>query len=61
MLQYYDEPDSVLDKLGLSPDDIDFCTFDHLHVQDPRMILGSTEVIDGEKEPRKPLFGDAGG
>jgi hypothetical protein len=59
VLQYYDEPDSVLDKLGLSPDDIDFCTFDHLHVQDPRMILGSTEVIDGEKEPRKPLFGDA--
>ncbi len=45
--------------LGLTPDDIDLCTFDHLHVQDPRMILGSSTVIDGESAPRRPLFGDA--
>ncbi|WP_132992702.1 hypothetical protein [Gordonia zhaorongruii] len=55
----YNEPGDVLEKLGLSRDDIDFCTFDHLHVQDSRMILGSTEVIEGESAPREPLFGDA--
>ncbi|NLU63093.1 hypothetical protein HCA61_12560 [Rhodococcus sp. HNM0563] len=59
VLSYYNEPGEVLEKLGLAPDDIDFCTFDHLHVQDPRMILGSTEVIEGETEPRRALFGDA--
>ena len=59
ILRYYNDPDEVLAQLGLVPGDIDFCTFDHLHVQDPRMILGSTEVIEGETTPRKPLFGDA--
>ncbi|MGN5239608.1 MULTISPECIES: hypothetical protein [unclassified Rhodococcus (in: high G+C Gram-positive bacteria)] len=59
VLSYYNEPSDVLEKLGLAPDDIDFCTFDHLHVQDPRMILGSTEIIEGETEPRRALFGDA--
>jgi hypothetical protein len=59
VVQYYNEPDDVLVQLGLTPADIDFCTFDHLHVQDPRMILGSTEVIEGETAPREPLFGDA--
>lgn len=59
MLEYYNEPDEVLAQLGLTPADIDFCTFDHLHVQDPRMILGSTATIPGEPAPRQPLFGDA--
>ncbi len=59
VLNYYNEPGDALAKLGLTPNDIDFCTFDHLHVQDPRMILGSTDVIEGETEPRRPLFGDA--
>lgn len=59
MLEYYNEPDEVLAQLGLTPADIDFCTFDHLHVQDPRMILGSTEAIPGETALREPLFGDA--
>lgn len=59
MVKYYNEPADVLAKLGLAAQDIDFCTFDHLHVQDPRMILGSSEVIAGETEPRAPLFGDA--
>ncbi|WP_109509099.1 hypothetical protein [Nocardioides speluncae] len=59
VLKYYNEPGDVLAKLGLAPDDIDFCTFDHLHVQDPRMILGSTDVIEGETSPRQPLFGEA--
>ena len=46
-------------KVGLRPEDVDFLTFDHLHVQDPRMILGSSEVIAGEPTPRTALFGDA--
>ncbi|KNX38940.1 MBL fold metallo-hydrolase [Luteipulveratus halotolerans] len=59
MLKYMNEPDDVLRLVGLTPDDIDFCTFDHLHVQDPRMIMGSSKAIPGESAPRKPLFGDA--
>lgn len=59
VLKYYNEPDDVLERLGLTPEDIDFCTFDHLHVQDPRMILGSTSLVPGESEPRRPLFGGA--
>lgn len=59
MLKYYNEPDEVLTQLGLTPEDIDFCTFDHLHVQDPRMILGSSSVIPGESAPRQPIFGRA--
>lgn len=59
VLKYYNEPGDVLGQLGLTADDIDFCTFDHLHVQDPRMILGSKSVIPGESEPRRPLFGNA--
>jgi hypothetical protein len=59
VLKYYNEPADVLAQLGLGPDDVDFCTFDHLHVQDPRMILGSTAVIPGETAPRQPIFGRA--
>lgn len=59
MLKYYNEPGDVLNQLGLAPEDIDFCSFDHLHVQDPRMILGSSEVIEGEAGPRAPLFAAA--
>lgn len=59
VLKYIHEPDDVLALVGLQPQDVDFCTFDHLHVQDPRMILGSSRVIAGESAPRRPLFGDA--
>jgi len=59
VLKYYDEPDTALAKVGLTPDDVDFCSFDHLHVQDPRMILGSSTPIEGENEPRQALFGNA--
>lgn len=59
MLKYYNEPQDALTQLGLTPQDIDFLTFDHLHVQDPRMILGSSETIEGESAPRQPIFGSA--
>jgi hypothetical protein len=38
-LKYYNEPEEVLPKVGLAPEDVDFATFDHLHVQDPRMVM----------------------
>jgi len=59
ILKYYNEPAEVLEQLGLTPDDIDFCTFDHLHVQDPRLVLGSKSPARGSEEPPEPLFGDA--
>lgn len=59
MLRFFNEPGDALAQLGLTGQDIDYCTFDHLHVQDPRMILGSTEVIEGERELRAPLFAGA--
>jgi len=58
-VDYYDDPDQVLPRLGLTNDDVDYISFDHLHVQDLRMILGSSEPIDGETAPRQPLFPNA--
>ena len=34
-------------------------SFDHLHVQDLRLIMGTTRPIQGEPEPRKPFFPNA--
>ena len=58
-LKYYNEPEEVLPQVGLAPEDVDFATFDHLHVQDPRMIMGSSDPIPGERTPRPPLFPNA--
>ncbi|GAA3726751.1 hypothetical protein HDA32_003579 [Spinactinospora alkalitolerans] len=55
-VKYYNDPDTVLPRLGLRNDDVDYVSFDHLHVQDVRMIMGSDQVIPGEKAPREPLF-----
>jgi hypothetical protein len=53
---YYNDPDTVLPGLGLSNADVDYVSFDHLHVQDVRMITGSERPIEGESRPREPLF-----
>ena len=53
------EPDEALAVAGLRPEDVDFISFDHLHVQDVRFVLGTTEPIDGEASPRAPLFPNA--
>jgi hypothetical protein len=58
-LKYYNEPDSVLPGLGLSNDDVDFVTFDHLHFQDVRMLLGPSQTLPGEIAPRRPIFPNA--
>lgn len=55
-VKYFNDPDRVLPNLGLTNDDVDYVSFDHLHVQDVRMIMGSTEPIEGEARPRDPVY-----
>jgi hypothetical protein len=38
---YYNDIDQALARCGLTPADVDYIAFDHLHVQDPRMMLGT--------------------
>jgi hypothetical protein len=35
----YATPEQALAQAGVRPEDVDFISFDHLHVQDPRLIL----------------------
>jgi hypothetical protein len=58
-VKYYHEPEEVLPLCGLTNADVDVASFDHLHVQDMRMILGTTAPIAGEPAPREPLFPNA--
>ncbi|TCJ95269.1 hypothetical protein [Nocardia alba] len=58
-VEYYNDPETVLPRLGLCNDDVDYVSFDHLHVQDVRMIMGSDRPIDGESQARAPLFPNA--
>jgi hypothetical protein len=51
--------ESALAEAGLRPEDVDFVSFDHLHVQDVRFILGSTEPPPGHPEAVQPLFPNA--
>jgi hypothetical protein len=55
----YNSVPEALSKAGLAPEDVDFISFDHLHVQDVRFVLGTTEPIEGESAPRPPLFPNA--
>ncbi len=38
---YYNDIGQALATCGLRPEDVDYIAFDHLHVQDPRMMLGT--------------------
>ncbi|MDX6669209.1 MAG: hypothetical protein QOK04_2589 [Solirubrobacteraceae bacterium] len=49
----------ALTVVGLSPADVDYVSFDHLHVQDLRMTMGTVEPVAGENEPREPFFPNA--
>ncbi len=56
------ERHSVTDALalcGLTPEGVDFVSFDHLHAQDLRTLMGTTRPVEGEREPRAPLFPNA--
>ncbi len=35
----YSTPEEALKGTGIRPEDVDYLSFDHLHVQDPRLIL----------------------
>ena len=39
---FYNTVAEAIAACGLTPSDIDYVSFDHLHVQDPRMIMGTT-------------------
>jgi hypothetical protein len=38
---YYNDIGQALARCGLKPEDVDYIAFDHLHVQDPRLMLGT--------------------
>jgi hypothetical protein len=46
----------ALALIGLSPADVDYVSFDHLHVQDLRITMGTTAPVGDEDEPREPFF-----
>ena len=48
-----------LSQCGLRPEDVDFASYDHLHVQDPRWLMGTTEPVMGESAPRPELLPNA--
>lgn len=56
LAKYYHEPEDILPSLGMSNEDVDYISFDHLHVQDPRMIVGSTDTPPPGAKPYEPLF-----
>jgi hypothetical protein len=55
----YHTIDQALAVCGLTPEDVDYVSFDHLHVQDMRRLMGTTKPVAGEPEPRPPHFPNA--
>lgn len=53
--------ESYLEQYGLKPEDIDYITYDHLHTQDIRRWLGTTEPAPdiSPNKPLKPYFPNA--
>jgi glyoxylase-like metal-dependent hydrolase (beta-lactamase superfamily II) len=49
----------ALAEVGIEPAEIDYITFDHLHTQDVRGLLGTTEPEPGKSEPTPPLYPNA--
>ena len=61
---YYNTVESALSLCGLRPDDVDYIAFDHLHVQDVRILMGTDDrpgffVRSRDLQRVQPLF--AGG
>jgi hypothetical protein len=56
---FYNTVEEAVAACGLAPADIDFVSFDHLHVQDLRLTMGTTVPVNGESEPRAPFFPNA--
>ncbi len=55
----YNTVAEALALCGLTPEDIDYVSFDHLHVQDLRILMGTSRPVEGEREPRRPFFANA--
>ncbi len=49
----------ALAKAGVRAEDVDFISFDHLHVQDVRFVLGTTDPPPGHEAPLAPIFPNA--
>jgi hypothetical protein len=56
---FYNTVEQAVAACGISPADVDYVSFDHLHVQDLRLIMGTTQPVDGEAQPRTPFFPNA--
>jgi hypothetical protein len=56
---YYNTVGEALAKAGLAPEDVDYVSFDHLHVQDMRILMGTTKPVEGAGEPTPPFFPNA--
>src|SRR5688572_16152020 len=57
--KYFNSVGEALAKVGLSPAEVDYVSFDHLHVQDMRRLMGTTRPVDGESLPKEPFFPNA--
>jgi hypothetical protein len=57
--KYFNTVGEALAKVGLKPEDVDYVSFDHLHVQDMRRLMGTTKPVDGESLAKEPLFPNA--
>ncbi|MGH2979863.1 MAG: hypothetical protein ACRDLQ_09550, partial [Solirubrobacterales bacterium] len=44
---FYNTVEEAIARCGLTPADIDYVSFDHLHVQDLRLIMGTTRPVLG--------------
>ncbi|MBA3299815.1 MAG: hypothetical protein H0U24_07030 [Thermoleophilaceae bacterium] len=49
----------ALGDCGLTAADVDYVSFDHLHVQDMRILMGTTRPVNGEHQSRSPVFPNA--
>ena len=56
---FYNTVPEAVAACGITPADVDYVSFDHLHVQDLRLTMGTTKPLNGETEPRKPFFPNA--
>ena len=54
--KYFNSVGEALAKVGLTPAQVDYVSFDHLHVQDMRRLMGTTKPVDGESLPKEPFF-----
>src|SRR5207247_10333804 len=55
----YNTGGEAIARCGIARSDVDFVSFDHLHVQDLRLVMGTSRPINGDGPPRAPFFPNA--